>query len=474
MKYISYIKTALIATVGITALNSCVKSDDYSIPPIVCNDKFTATNHALSELAALGKAKPTQADIISTDYIVEAYVSSSDQSGNIYKVMFLQDKPQNPTAGIEIDIDGSNQYVNYPVGAKVRLNLKGLVVQSSNGYVKVGSFDPTSSNYPAGRINPSNIGNYLARVCGQDNKGVIVTMVPTEFESVSDALKNGGNVNQLIKINNVQFEDAELTKTFADASGTGDRYITDKNGGRLDLRFSNYASFSTVPISSAYKGSGSITFVMSKFNTTNQGFVVNLSDIVFNKDRFVVSGGGTGSGVTPPAANAVALFKGYNFETWADFLSSLDTNGLKAYATQALGKGLNGSNALSIVTTSGTTTGNDYVFTVTAGSGFPTTPKRITFYMNGTGDGGLSFNVYDATGKYIPFNGGDIKGDVQLSSAASNAYGGSVNTGGKWVLVALDLSTMTNVNTKAGSNIFAFKIAKSSTFNLLLDDFKIE
>ena len=79
-----------------------MKSDDYSVPPITCTDKFPATNHALSDLNVLAKANPAESDIIKEDYIVEAYVSSNDQSGNIYKAIFVQDKPQNPTQGLKL------------------------------------------------------------------------------------------------------------------------------------------------------------------------------------------------------------------------------------------------------------------------------------------------------------------------------------------------------------------------------------
>lgn len=44
-----YFKT-ICAVAVLTVLNSCVKSDDYSVPPITCTDKFPATNHALSIL----------------------------------------------------------------------------------------------------------------------------------------------------------------------------------------------------------------------------------------------------------------------------------------------------------------------------------------------------------------------------------------------------------------------------------------
>lgn len=59
-------------------------------------------------------------------------------SGNIYKAIFVQDKPQNPTQGIEIDVDEGNQYANFPEGSKIRINLKGLVVQGVNNNIKIG------------------------------------------------------------------------------------------------------------------------------------------------------------------------------------------------------------------------------------------------------------------------------------------------------------------------------------------------
>lgn len=468
MNHISYFKSFIIATLGITALNSCVKSDDYSVPTIACTDRFPATNHALSDLPAIAKVKPAQADIIKEDYIVEAYVSSSDQSGNIYKALYVQDKPENPTQAVEIDIDGSNQYVNYPLGSKIRLNLKGLVVQATSNNVKIGTYDP---DYAIGRINPNRLSDYIARVCGTEGKAVISQMVPVVFDNITDALQPQ-NVNKLITIKGVQFDDAELSKTFSDADKTGDRYIVDPKGNKLDLRFSNYANFSTEKISPNYVKSGDITMILSRYNTTYQAYLRDLKDLNLTKDRFTVEVTPPDT-VTPPAANAAWLFKGADFENWNDFIAALDGNGVKPYVSHAVGKGMNGGNALLINTPA--TGSNDYVFTVRSGAGYPAAPKRITFYMNGTAAGnGLSFNVYDAASKYTPFNSGDVTGSVQLTAAITNGYGGSVDTKGKWILVALDLSTMPSVNTKAGSNIFAFKIGKSGTYNLLIDNLKIE
>ena len=73
---------------------------------------------------------------------------------------------KNPTQGVEIDVDEGNQYVNFPLeGSKIRINLKGLVVQGLNNNIKIGPYDP---NYPVGRINPRRIPNHIARSCGTE------------------------------------------------------------------------------------------------------------------------------------------------------------------------------------------------------------------------------------------------------------------------------------------------------------------
>jgi len=464
-----YFKAAIFSAISMLTFSSCVKTDDYEVPEIKCTNKFAAANHPLTDLATIAKAKPTEADIIKEDYIVEAYVSSSDESGNIYKMMFLQDKPENPTQGIEIDIDGGNQYLDYPIGSLVRINLKGLIVQGVNGNIKVGSFDP---NYPIGRINPNKLSNYMARVC-DGQKAVVTAIKPLEFNSIADALKNGAHINQLVKIKNVQFEEPELTKTFADESATGDRYITDKKAGRLDLRFSNYATFAKSPISPKYEKSGDIVLLLSRFTSssnatifTDQAYIRTLDDINFPNPRF------NPGEPDAPSASAVNLFAGSDFENWATFLSSVNGFGLKPYATQGVGLGYNGTNSLQI---KGTPTANDYVFTSVAATGIPAVPKRITMYIKGNATGkSLSFNVYKAGGGFYVFNLGTFSTGATLGVESANSYNGSINTNGQWRLVELTLTGIADINTTAGKDMFAIKTGNGGVYDVQIDNITIE
>ena len=47
----------------------------------------------------------SQNTTITTDAVIEGYVSSSDQSGNIYKTIYIQDDPTNPTQGFVLSVD---------------------------------------------------------------------------------------------------------------------------------------------------------------------------------------------------------------------------------------------------------------------------------------------------------------------------------------------------------------------------------
>lgn len=302
MKNIQLIKTTLLASAMVFTLNSCVKDDDYKVPTVQCNDRFPATNHTLSDLAALGKVSPAKTDIISQDFIVEGFVSSSDESGNIYKTLYVQDSPNNPTQAIEIDIDGGNNYTNYPVGAKVRINAKGLIVQAQNGNVKLGAYDPS---YAVGRINPNFLTNYMARTC-ENGFPVLATMVPVEFSSFAEAQKPQ-HINKLVKIKNVQFKNdatglgdpstPNTPNTFADknsASGASDRALEDQSATSMVIRNSTYASFASTVIKEKYSGSGDLTMILSLYTSASgsktwQGYIRDLNDLKFNAARFTLN-----------------------------------------------------------------------------------------------------------------------------------------------------------------------------------------
>lgn len=461
MNTISKLTIAGIISLGLFTAQSCVQDDDYATPPIECN--LPSPNISLADLVARATSGSIKLDAnkaVAEDLIVQAYVISSDETGNFYKTISLQDKVENPTTGIQIEIDGSNLYNAYPLGAQVQINLKGLVVASDRGLLKIGSVDP---QFAVGRIGSSVMKKYMVKTCEP-----IQAIKPKVVSSLEEALKPE-NLNTLVTIEGVQFSNPEVDKTYGVTGTTVNRIIVDKKGKETDLRNSGFATWYADALPT---GSGNITVVVSRYNSTYQVFIRDTKDVNFDQPRFDVGGGeNPGGGNDTEAANL--LFKGSDFNVWADFISSINSYGLvkDTYATSGVGVGRENTNALLL---KGMPKANDYVFTTIVNNTIPETPKKITFYVKGTSGKSLSLNVYKSDKKYVVYNVGDLSNaNVSLSPVDANQYTGKIDTKGEWVLVTLNIEGI-DIQKTAGENIFALKVGKDEAYDLIVDNIKID
>ncbi|SDB60303.1 hypothetical protein SAMN03097699_2484 [Flavobacteriaceae bacterium MAR_2010_188] len=205
MKNSTYHLYILICSILI--LNSCVQDDDFKVPEleiaepeisgnIIDIDAVLGIYHQNDELFTFTE---------SSDY-VEGYVISSDAAGNFFKQLIIQDKPENPTAGIAIEVDVNPLSAIYPFGMKVYIKLEGLSVGLDNGVIKLGRADGNQIS----RISSSQLDEYIIRTPR------IETIIPRQINmtELSDEVEN-----LYMRFNNVQFSrfevNSENSKTFA-------------------------------------------------------------------------------------------------------------------------------------------------------------------------------------------------------------------------------------------------------------------
>ena len=169
-------------------------------------------------------------------FIVKAVVVSSDEGGNCYKYLTIQDE----TGGIEIAIDRSSLYNDYPVGQTVYLNCAGLVVGDYHNKYQVGWVYQGS----VGRIAPADLDRYLSKDGLPDLNNPLVAN-PIEIRN-SDDLSHE-NVNCLVKIDGCKFDPADDGLPLSNNDFTTDRTIT-FNGTSMVVRTSNYAYFRNILI----------------------------------------------------------------------------------------------------------------------------------------------------------------------------------------------------------------------------------
>src|SRR5690606_29463944 len=114
---------------------SCVKTDDFEIPGTDFNEPVI--EGILTTIATVKSHYNFQTNVIynfreSNAYFI-GYVISSDESGNFYKKLVLQDQPANPTAGIQLQVDDNALFDTYNFGRKVYIKLDGLSLGFNNG-----------------------------------------------------------------------------------------------------------------------------------------------------------------------------------------------------------------------------------------------------------------------------------------------------------------------------------------------------
>ena len=169
-KYFSIIKVFIIALFGVLA--SCVHDDNYAAPDLnQCQDEAYFTNPENKfvkwSLADL-KAKTPNVPFTENAY-VEGYVSSTDESGNIYKYLYIQDSPNDPTQGFVVSANAVIIYSKYPQGYKVYIKLKGLAMGTGkyDGIKQLGYYglNTTTNLIEFGRIPEKLVFSSVVRSC---------------------------------------------------------------------------------------------------------------------------------------------------------------------------------------------------------------------------------------------------------------------------------------------------------------------
>ena len=275
-KYFSLIK---LFTLVFSAFlfNSCVHDDEYDA--LNADNFLVCTEAAYYENPANGfekwtlqevKAKPQNQTITDKAYI-EGYVSSSDETGNIYKYIYIQDAPENPTQGFTISVNSLSNYANYPQGSKIYIEVKDLAVGAYGGVTQLGAM----VNGAFDRIPEKMVTEHIKRSC--DPLQQIVPKVMTLAQMVS---ANDKYLGCLIQVDNAEFDSKVLCSTFAPPSTTVDRAINDPSTSTSRVvRNSGYASFATKTLPA---GKGKFVGIYSKFNTTYQMYIVRDTDLEMN------------------------------------------------------------------------------------------------------------------------------------------------------------------------------------------------
>lgn len=251
---------------------TCVADSDYTVPENLGeeeNKNLTAvldsidsnllelkSIKALKELYISGN-KPLK---ITSDIVVKGYVNSSDENGNYFREFYMQDAPENPTAGIKIAVNLTNTFNRFNLGREVYIRLKDLFIgelNSGDGIITIGGKLSITNENEIESVSSKQIDGHFFR----SEKAEII--VP---KAVSLAALSAYDIGTFVSVNNVIFPENLAGKSYVDPTEDFDtqrKIQTCQTLGFADLvlETSSFANFANNALPT---GGGTINALVSK------------------------------------------------------------------------------------------------------------------------------------------------------------------------------------------------------------------
>lgn len=250
-------KTIAFVSIGVLlmCLSSCIQKD-FDEPPIkeIPEGKIL-TMEDLRQIYVDSVRNPgVEFYKFVDDYSLFANVTMDEKSGNIYRSSFIQDH----TGAINLRLMSPGGLY---LGDSVRVYLKGTNISAYREMLQLDSVDV--------------------------EKNIIkqATHKFVEPETVTIGQIKAGNYQaKLVKLEDVQFVESDLGKTYADPIGLSaqSRYIENCQGEEIIVRTSGYASFAgeNVP-----EGKGSLIAVVSQYDATWQLYIREMDEVKMSGSR---------------------------------------------------------------------------------------------------------------------------------------------------------------------------------------------
>ena len=220
-------------------------------------------SHKVDSAAAAGTTLPALDN--GKHIIVKGRVVSSDEAGNVFKSLIIDDG----TAALPFSINRYNLYLNYRRGQEVVVDLTGMDIGKYNGYMQVGKKDwyESGSAWEVSFMAPETF-TRGAQLNGLPEISKVDTLQINSFDQLP-ANPTGLQTYQgrLVRFNNVAWQNGG-TDTYSTYHSSGvSQNIVDANGATLAARTSGYSNFwnQTLP-----EGRGDVVCILGYYGSAWQ------------------------------------------------------------------------------------------------------------------------------------------------------------------------------------------------------------
>ena len=246
------ISLLMVLSILLLTISSCVQ-EDFDVPEIPDEEApDIETNATLADIVDLWQEGSFVT--IEEDWVVSAVVIADDFSGNYFRTIVIQD---DEGTGLTLLLNARDLHNDYPIGRRIYIEAKDLVVGDFNGLIQMGGsvFINDDGFEQMGGIEESLLESYIT-------KGLRDQDIAPEVKEIN-AL-GSEDLSTLVRIENIQVTASDLGATYADAENlrSENRTLEDCDGNLITLRSSGFADFADEDLPS---GRGSIVGVYSVF-----------------------------------------------------------------------------------------------------------------------------------------------------------------------------------------------------------------
>lgn len=202
-------------------------------------------------------------------YVISGRVVSSDEAGNVFKSLVIQDG----TAALSLSINSYNLYLKYRRGQEIVLDVTGMYIGKYNGLVQLGQPEwyENGNAWEASFMSPEYFAAH-AQLNGFPDVTKLDTLVVNSFSELpTDPAGLIKWQSQLVRFNNVSFANGGKA-TFSEHKSNVNQSLVDADGSSINVRTSGYSNFwnKTLP-----EGRGDVVAILSYYGTSGWQLILN-------------------------------------------------------------------------------------------------------------------------------------------------------------------------------------------------------
>ncbi len=208
---------------------------------------------------------------VTQPWMIQGWVTANDRYGSFPYTIWLEDD----TGGLALKVGGEDLFVDYPVGQRLTVRCRGLVLGGYGGEVSLGA-ESSESGYQNAFIPQKERKWYLQG----DEELEVLYPTTWKIEELTPA-----KVGTYVAFERLQFIEEELALAWCDPQVDTYRHLVNAHGDTLSVRTDWQADFADRILP---QGSGYIEGILGYFNGRYQLRVITSDRVLMEAPRFQV------------------------------------------------------------------------------------------------------------------------------------------------------------------------------------------